>query len=328
MSPFERLYRVVARLVLPPAFRRERGDELVGVAIASGRHPVHELAALVGAGMRLRTRGTAAPAAPREWLPDGLRLGVLLTLVALFGSTNANLYLALSPLQYPEVVGTTRLATDAVWLAAIVLIGLRRNTLGAIVLTGLAVASYSRSNIDAVQAGRALLDVPGHATYTSALLLLACAFVMIAVAKLTHGRRSAGSLMWGTLPFAIAGVHRMVLVQTECLNPPPFPPTNAEMQHALWCSNTVFARLDVIILITVLVIAAVLGVTHLARNRSVTFGVAMLLLAAAVEIGTYAQWQIAAGSNRLLFTSTALAAIALGMLAVGYGRDRTPSATA
>ncbi|MCB0883145.1 MAG: hypothetical protein KDC33_13140 [Thermoleophilia bacterium] len=200
----ERLYRLVGSTVFPREWWKRHGGEVTGTSLQSPA-PARELATLVPAGLSVRTRGYETNARGHGWVVDGARFGVLIAMVVGLVACQATGYL------HPARLADSTLAhfvSDVAWLGAIVAVGRRRDTLGAVfiavpaALCGL-VATGARVTRDASP----LRDVPvGSLGYVAVALYCVVAGLLVLRVWSRGIVRRRGSLWWGLTPFVLAGV--------------------------------------------------------------------------------------------------------------------------
>lgn len=211
----ERLYRLVGSTVFPREWWRRHGGEVTGTAMESPT-PGKELATLVPAGLSVRTRGYETNARGHGWVVDGARFGVLIAMVVGLVACQASGYLAPSRLADSTLA---QFVTDVAWLGAIVAVGRRRDTLGAVfmavpaALCGL-VATGARVTRDASP----LRDAPvANLGYVAiALYGVVAALLILRVWSRGEVRRS-GSLWWVLTPFVLTGIVKLAtLPWSDC----------------------------------------------------------------------------------------------------------------
>lgn len=313
MSPFEMVYRLIARLALPRRWWSDHGEELIGTATQArttgARGFAHEIRALITAGVRLRTGSTATPLAPREhWVADGLRLGVLLILSVAFGIMEAYKYLAFNAPFLEMAGGWSHLLVDSLWLAAILLIGTRQRVLGLASLIGFAGIvvcdrfMFVRENY---------IDGDGG-TQQFAVVLIAC---IVALIPSTRSPSTAGgSWRWVCAPLLVGGLFRAVTFHWQsCLNTATFG--SPSESHC----NEVLTILWVAVPPMICGLLGLVALARSARDPRPALGVAMLLASYALVASKYAT-----GATSEAWVAKLLSAAAFGaaLLLVGAAMVR------
>ncbi len=200
----ERIFRLVGALAFPREWWRRHGGEVTDTALRSPA-PGKELAGLVPAGLSVRTRGYGTNARGEGWVVDGARFGVLVALVVGFAACQGVAYTEPSRLANTSLA---RFVVDFAWLAAIVAVGRRRDTLGAVMLSvpaALATVIGTAATIRAVDSP--LRDPPAASLPWLSLMLWTGVAALLILRVWSRGVvRRSGSVWWIAAPFVLIGL--------------------------------------------------------------------------------------------------------------------------
>jgi hypothetical protein len=325
MSPFELVYRMLARLVLPRAWHREHGAELVAAAADARGGILREIGALLATGVRLRARGASAPAPREGWIADGLRLGVLIILSVSFGLLQAPPYFNGERFSYED--GWKHLVIDGIWLAGIGLIGQRRTFAGLGAIASVATAGVLFAGHPLALDGGVFGGSPGDKP-----LALGMALCAVALIPKSHRRRSAehGTLTWLTAPAVIAGFLYWTQARTtscvRAIGDPRDPSLDVAAFNGCWFD---YWHLFVGTPVVLMGVLATIALVRVRRNPRLAVSTAAALLAYSAGIVAWMdqEWATNSGAQLLTYASAAMAFLLCGAAALRV-RSLPPSQTA